>query len=120
MIDVKDLKRGVRVLIKKGSVIKTTGNPKVKQAKRDYVIKLHDVSPPIMISATEALADNNFHDRLVKQGYDFTYLNELRAANSREYYTIRIPLGSTKIIWVGTGGYWHETDINNIGAVYNN
>jgi hypothetical protein len=117
MIDVNDLKRGVRVVIKKGSVIKSTGNPKVKEAARDYVVKIHDVSPPIMISASEALGDTESHDQLVAQGYDFTHLNELRAANVREYYTIQIPLGQTKIVWVGTGGYWHETAVSNIAAI---
>ena len=84
-----DLKKGDRVRIKKGTVIRsmhprhTRDNPKI--AGRDYVVTLHDVY--------QGYLQSHWHD------HD------------------RKPFRNQEIVWPGEGGYWCHVDTSLVEVV---
>lgn len=86
----KNIKRGDRVMIRKGAVIRTThprwnrDNPKV--AGRDYAVEVHDVY--------EGYIQSNWHSH-------------------RRDEAVR----NQQVVWAGTGGYWCWVDSKDVELI---
>lgn len=108
--------RGMTVLLKAGAEVKTTnGAKKHYQLKRTQQVKVADVMRGTWVSVNQALSE--FKDELLQQGFDLSQLAQWQAQNSMEYYKTMVQIYPPEITWVGAGGYWHRTAIENISAV---
>jgi hypothetical protein len=120
-MQIENVKRGMKVLIKKGTPIRSTGSVRDKVAGRDYVVTVHHTLNGVKVTADTALADRYFKEKLVGLGINEDDLLALRASNPEAYYNdVNIELESPKVVWAGAGGYWHEAPVSMVEMVAGN
>jgi len=109
------VKRGQTIVIPAGTTVKTMHPSRASYVtKRKQTVKIDHVLSGSSISGLDALQDRKWRAGLERRGYDFTHLEELYKANSREFYDFRVPISNPSVRWPGAGGYWNEVDINDI------
>lgn len=110
--------KGSKVLIKKGTPIRTTGTHRHKIAGKDYVVTLHHTLTGVRITASTALHDRAYKYRLAEMGINQADLEKLRVTNPEAYFRdCNIQITKPSVVWAGTGGYWHECDADLVELV---
>lgn len=88
-LDTLPIKKGQTVTIRKGVMVQSTKPGRTKPAGRTYTV--------IVDHVLEGASDTRYEQ-----------------AGDLKITEIRIPKHNPQVRWVGTGGYWHSADINDI------
>lgn len=113
-----DIKKGDHVVIKKGTQVRTTGAVRNKVAGRTYKVKVHHTYRAHIV--TPAVAVRGYQDVLARRGIDIKALQALQVTNPHAFWREEsVVLTSAVVCWAGSGGYWHEADVEEVEKVNN-
>ena len=103
--------------IRAGSVVKSTKRGEYTTA-RTQTVRLYHYINGYSCTASTALNDRDVYYPLLEKGYDFAPLKKLREDDYQAFHTVQmVEIRRPTVVWAGTGGYWCETDINNVVQV---
>ena len=112
--------KGARVRVNRGARL-VSSHPRKDgwyKAQRSQVVTIHHIMPGQ--SYTDLTISERDMDRLVTKGHGekIAELKRLReASDHKALKEFRIHTLNPRIVWVGTGGYWVEADINDVEAI---
>ena len=108
---VPDLRPGEYMVLEKGTEAYSYHRG-TYVLKRAQVVKLAHYHQGFEITASTALNDRDYYDRLAERGFDFAPLIELRETNPHKFHNdLSIMFNTPKVVWAGSGGYWCSADI---------
>lgn len=120
------LKPGDTVTIPKGTPIRTTGRERHKVAGRAHSVRVDHILNGRSFTIGHVSSDGTRHhiglyrtdEAAIVERYGVSSRELLHHPDAREHERyIIIPMEPPTIRWAGTGGYWHEVDINLIPEV---
>lgn len=88
------IEKGDLVTIPKGTMVCSTKPGANKPASRTYTVKVFRMSTGASDTKHEVIYPEDGSKPFTK--------------------TVTVPFENPKVVWVGSGGYWHEADINDI------
>lgn len=120
-------RRGDRVRVLKGATLVSTNpkKPESYKAYRSQVVTVHHLMPGQsyiagMINERDRdwLRLKGLGDKLEEMDRLYEELNKDRTKEKHEaWHNYKIHTQNPRVVWVGTGSYWVEADINNVEAV---
>lgn len=112
-------KRGDRVRVKKGATLTST-HPKKEgpyPAYRSQVVTVHHLLPGMSYHAHHIGERERMHLEVKGFGDKLKALDVLRESDQEAWCNATLPVKNPTVVWVGTGNYWVEADINDVELV---
>jgi ribosomal protein L21E len=111
---MKTYNKGDIVLIKKGTTV-YLGDGKTRIAGRTYTVTVHREASAFRVSAHLAVSDRDYRAKLAPQ--QITELETLRDTDFETFSNTWIELTPARVVWAGSGCYWHEANVSDVETV---